>query len=97
MSTPDEVVQAQLGAVAAASAPAPLQPLDLSQARAVEVDAQALLAQLQELTAKAQAREDAANPPPEPADDSLHVDGNAPSYLHDVVAKIEKRLTAAGV
>lgn len=101
MSTPvdpavaDAAVQSHLGEQAASLAPQSDVPgLDLTQARADAVDAQALLAQLQELAAKAQAREDAANPVPEPPDNTLRADSNAPGWLHDVLAKIESRLAS---
>jgi len=68
------------------------QTVDLSKATATAADVEKLLADLQELQAKAQAAVDAANPPPAPPDDSLHVESNAPAWLADLVAKIEKRL-----
>ena len=76
-----------------AGAAQPPQALDVSQAKATVVDAENLLARLQELEARAAAAEAAANPPPAPPDYSLHVDSSAPGYLHDVIAKIEKRLS----
>lgn len=99
MSTPvdpavDAVVQAQLAEQARSVTGSPAAPsFDLSQAKADAVDAQALLAQLQELAAKAQAREDAANPVPDPPDNTLRADSNAPGWLHEVLAKIEYRLS----
>lgn len=76
-----------------AGAAQPAQPLDLSAAKAVVVDAQALLARIQELEAKQQAAEAAANPPPPEPDYSLHADPNAPGWLHDVIGRIESRLS----
>ena len=100
MSTPvdpvvaDASLRAQMGEQAQSLAPQSDVPgIDLSQARADAVDALALLAQLQELAAKAQAREDAANPVPDPPDNTLRADSNAPGWLHDVLAKIEYRLS----
>ena len=112
MSTPvdpvvaDASLRAQMGEQAQSLAPQSDVPgIDLSQARADAVDAQALLAQLQELAAKAllaqlqelaakaQAREDAANPVPDPPDNTLRADSNAPGWLHEVLAKIEYRLS----
>ena len=73
---------------------APLPPPDLSAARATVVDAEQLLARLQELEAKAAAAEAAANPPPVPPDNTLRADSNAPGWLHDVLAKVEARLAS---
>ena len=75
-----------------AGASAAPQHLDLSSAKGYEVDAQALLKQLQALTDAAQAREDAANPPAAPPDNTLRADPNAPGWLHDLVGKLEARL-----
>ena len=80
-----------------AGASAPPQPLDLSSAKAMSVDAAELLARIQELEAKASAAEAAANPPPEPPDNSLRADGNAPAWLAELVGKIEARLAALEV
>jgi hypothetical protein len=70
------------------------QQMDLAAAKAVVVDAEALLARIQELEARQQAAEDAANPPPAPPDTSLHMDANAPGYLHAFKDKVEGRLAA---
>jgi hypothetical protein len=67
---------------------------DLSKATAAAADVEKLLADLQALQVKAQAAVDAANPPPPPPDDTLHVENNAPSWMADLVRKIEKRLAA---
>jgi len=75
----------------------PPQQMDLAAAKAVAVDAQALLERIQELEAKQAAAELAANPPPEPPDNTLRVDSSAPGYLHAVIAKIEARLSAGGL
>lgn len=77
-----------------AGAAQPPQAIDLSAAKAVAVDAEALLARIQALEAQQAAAEAAANPPPEPPDNSLHVDSNAPGWLHTLVAKLEERLSA---
>jgi hypothetical protein len=105
----DAVVQAQLAAQAQAvqgdpaaagiygdpaGASAPSQPLDLSRASATVVDVEALLGQLQDLQARAQAAVDAANPPPPPPDNRLYMDMGAPGYLHAFAAKVEDRLAA---
>jgi hypothetical protein len=102
----DAAVQAQLreqahqvqGAPPAAifgdQPPAAPQQMDLAGAHAGVVDAQKLLAQLQALADAAQAREDAANPPAEPADTTLRADPNAPGWLHDLIGKIETRMAA---
>jgi hypothetical protein len=77
-----------------AGAEAPPQQMDLSAAKAVVTDAEALLKRIQELEARQQAAEDAANPPPPEPDTKLYVDGNAPGWLHALVAKLEDRLSA---
>jgi hypothetical protein len=75
-----------------AGAERPPQQMDLSAAKAVVTDAEALLKRIQELEARQQAAEDAANPPPAPPDTSLHMDANAPGYLHAFKDKVEDRL-----
>jgi hypothetical protein len=77
-----------------AGAAQPPQPLDLSSAHASVVDAAELLARLQRLEEDARAREEAANPPPAPPDNTLRADGNAPAWLAELVGKIEARLAA---
>src|SRR5580700_9991408 len=81
-----------------AGAEAPPVPLDLSKAKAGVVDVDALLQQLQAqaealqgIQAKLAEQEAAANPEPEPPDTRLYVDGNAPGWLHALVAKLEDR------
>jgi hypothetical protein len=103
MSTPvdpavaDAAIRAQLGQHAQAMAPpavaAPGQA-DLASRQAMSADAAELLARLQALEAKAAAAEKAAAPPEPEVDNALHVDSNAPGWLHALVAKIEERLTA---
>src|SRR5215472_3993717 len=53
--------------------------------------------QQMDLAAAKAAAELAANPPPEPPDNTLRVDSSAPGYLHAVIAKIEARLSAGGL
>jgi len=105
----DAAIQAQLAAQAEtvtgdpaaagvygdpAGAAQPPAPLDLSKATATAVDVEALLTQLQDLQARAQAAVDAANPPPPPPDTRLYVDSNAPGWMHSLVAVLEERLSA---
>jgi hypothetical protein len=71
--------------------------LDLGKAQATAVDVEALLGQLQELQARAQAAVDAANPPPAEPDTSLHMDSGAPGYLHTFKDTVEARLAALEV
>ena len=75
-----------------AGAERPAQQMDLSAAKAVVTDAEALLKRIQELEARQQAAEDAANPPPPLPDTHLYVDSNAPGWMHALVAKLEDRL-----
>ena len=105
----DAAVQAQLAEQAAAAtgnpaaagiygdpagASQPPQQMDLSAAKAVVADADALLARILDLEAKQAAAEAAANPPPEAPDSKLYVDSNAPGWMHSLVAKLEDRLAA---
>lgn len=94
MTTPDEVVRATL-AEQAAAVTAPAAPLNVPDAAPAAVDLSELLARIKELEAvREQAARDAEPPPP---DNSLQLDGNAPSYLRAIVDKIEARLQAAGL
>lgn len=95
MSTPDEAVQASLAAQAASVPGADSVPsLDMSAAAPAAADPGELLARLQALEAQQAAAHAAANPEPEPPDNTLRADSNAPGWLHDVIAKIDARLSA---
>jgi hypothetical protein len=97
VSTPDEAVQASLAEQAAAvtgAASPDVSALDLSNAQAAVVDASEILDRLRALEQSAQAAHAAANPAPPPVDNTLKAESNAPGWMHDLVAKIEARLSA---
>jgi len=76
-----------------AGASRPAEPADISDARPAAIDGEELLARLRELEARAAAQDAAAAPALEEAPDlSLRADQSAPSWLHDVLARIERRL-----
>jgi len=113
MSTPDEIVQAQLAEQAQtvtgdstladltgdpAGAAAPPVVVDLSNATPAAADVDELQKQIEELQAKQAelaaakaAQEAAAAEPPDP--DKLVVEGSAPGWLQELVARIERRLS----
>ena len=77
-----------------AGASAPPAELDLSKATPTVADVEAL----RERLAAMEAAQAAAAVPPEPEpDNTLRLDANAPSFLHELVAKIEARLQAGGL
>jgi hypothetical protein len=94
VSTPEEAADAAIRAQIAeqaASLSTPGEAPDLSAAVPAEADTAALLRRMEELEAAQRAAAALANPPPPEADDTLHLDGNAPGYMIELVATIERR------
>jgi hypothetical protein len=90
VSTPDDLVRAQIEQIAASTSPADVPDLTAAVPAVADVD---------ELTRRIQELEDqrAATVPPAPPvlaepDDTLRLDGNAPGYMVELVATIERRL-----
>jgi hypothetical protein len=78
-----------------AGASQPAVPIDMSAASAGQVDVEELLARLAKVEADREADRVAALPAePEPEDNSIRADSNAPGWLHAAFAKIEARLAA---
>jgi hypothetical protein len=68
--------------------------VDASSAAAPDASADELLARLKAAVESAEAREAEASPEPEAADNTVSADSNAPAWLHDILAKVEARLSA---
>jgi hypothetical protein len=91
--TPDQVVQAQLGAQAAdlGGSAQPAASLDVSGATPATADAAELLARLQALEAAAEASKPAEPEPPSNAVDEV-LDGSVAAQFHTLAARVEARL-----
>jgi hypothetical protein len=90
VSTPDDLVRAQIEQIAASTSAADVP--DLTAAVPAVADVDELTRRIQELEDQRAATVPPAAPVPAEPDDTLRLDGNAPGYMVELVATIERRL-----